>query len=62
MIHRVKGTIQVECDDCGDVLDTDTNDFQEAQAHMRTESWKACKVGDVWTHSCLACLKKGRPK
>lgn len=59
MLDRQKGVLIVECDACGDVLDTETKDFDEARACMQREDWKVRKIGRDWIHGCPRC---GVPK
>lgn len=65
MITRIHGKINFECDGCGEVLDTETRDFEEARQSMRSEMWDSQKEGDVWCHYCSRCadepaLTKGK--
>jgi hypothetical protein len=55
MLTRLHGKINIECDACGEVLDTETRDFNEALQVMRAEGWVAEKIGDDWSHYCPAC-------
>lgn len=57
MITRIYGKIVFECDSCGDTLETETKEFDEALAQLRRENWKAAKFGDVWQHLCNECHK-----
>ena len=59
MLDRQKGLLVVECDTCGDVLDTETKDFDEARACMQRNGWKVRKIGRDWIHGCAGC---GVPK
>jgi hypothetical protein len=54
---RIKiGTeIVFECDECGDNLETGTNDWDEALDYMRDNDWTAQKIDDVWCHFCFGC-------
>jgi len=55
VIDRQGSKIIIECDSCGEVLDTETADFEAARAAMRDEGWKIRKVADVWLHGCPRC-------
>lgn len=56
MLHRVKGKLEVECDDCGEIFDQeDENTFGELISSMKDFGWSIKKVGDVWTHTCPGC-------
>jgi predicted RNA-binding Zn-ribbon protein involved in translation (DUF1610 family) len=59
MLDRQHGMIIFECDVCGDVLDTDTSDFGEAQRRLHVEDWKARKIGADWVHACPKCGAPG---
>lgn len=55
MIERQSGELIVECDSCSEVLETETDDFSEALADMRAQSWTSKKIGGEWLHLCPAC-------
>ena len=59
MLDRQYGKLVVECDACGDMLETDTKDFHEARDIMQREGWKIRKEGEgpsgVWLHGCTKC-------
>ena len=59
MLDRQYGKLVVECDACGDTLETDTKDFHEARDIMQREGWKIRKEGEgpsgVWLHGCTKC-------
>jgi hypothetical protein len=56
MIDRQHGgKLIVECDSCGEVLDTETKDFAECRTVMQREGWKVRKVGSEWIHGCEQC-------
>lgn len=59
MIDHQRGQIVFECDACGDTLDTDTREFDEANALRREEGWLAEKVGRDWVHFCSDRCKRG---
>ena len=54
-VDRQKGKIVFVCDGCGDGLDTDTADFQDAKAHLKTEDWGHAQDEGVWKHFCPGC-------
>lgn len=55
MIDRQKGRLLIECDSCPEVLDTETNDFNEAREMMKREGWKVRKIANEWLHGCAKC-------
>jgi hypothetical protein len=55
MIHRQHDQIEFECDDCGEVLETDASDWSEALRRMKTEGWVSRKNGSQWEHFCPVC-------
>jgi predicted RNA-binding Zn-ribbon protein involved in translation (DUF1610 family) len=55
MLDRQHGKIIFECDVCGDTLESDTRDFNEALLTLKNESWSARKIGSDWVHSCPEC-------
>lgn len=55
MMTRIHGKIQFECDDCADVLDTETKDFQEAKAAFRAAGWRSTPTKGVWRDLCHEC-------
>lgn len=59
MMDRQRGHILWECDVCGEVLETDTADFNEARRVLANESWKARKIGSDWHHACADCGEPG---
>ena len=52
MIDRQRGKIVFECDACSDTLETDTDDFTEANVQRRDAGWSAMKVEGEWIHFC----------
>jgi hypothetical protein len=60
MMDVQKGDFVVECDGCGEVLETGTSNFEAARSVMRREGWKPTKIGDVWTHACPGCWRRGK--
>lgn len=57
MLTRIYGKINFECDDCGEVLDSDTKDFDDAMGVLRAEGWRSEKLGQDWSHYCPKCGK-----
>jgi hypothetical protein len=60
MMDRGKGgLISFECEGCGEVLDTNTKDFEVANGIRQREGWQAKSfsgsVGTVWSHFCKDC-------
>ena len=55
MLTRIHGKIQFECDDCSEVLETDTRDFEEARQQLDGEGWRTEKAGTEWRHLCPEC-------
>lgn len=57
MLHRQKGQIIFECNECGETLDTGTGDFDAAKAKLDAEEWKASKEPNMaeWDHTCPDC-------
>lgn len=61
MLTRIHGKYVFECDACGDTLETETKDFNEALRIMRDANWRAQQVGSDWVHSCFGCAD-GEPR
>jgi len=55
MMTRIHGRIHFECDGCGEFIDTETKDFEEARHVIQAEMWETTKVKDVWCHYCSRC-------
>ncbi len=51
--------ITFECDECGDELDTETADFDDAKEHARSEGWRTKKDGSDWLNLCPDCARHG---
>lgn len=66
MLDKQYGKFVLECDVCGDTLETNTSDFNEARAVMQREGWKARGEGQrpnvEWIHACAKCGKNGVPE
>jgi hypothetical protein len=56
MIDRQHGNLVYECDTCGETLETDTRDFDDARSQFRREGWHAQRNGsNHWEHRCGGC-------
>lgn len=55
MMDRQKGDLVFECDGCGEVLETDTSNFEAAQSVLKRNGWKPEKNNDIWEHYCNGC-------
>lgn len=55
MLTRIHGKISFECDDCSDILETETRDFNDAMEKLREEEWRSQKRGQDWSHYCPMC-------
>ena len=57
MLDRSKDGITFECDICGEVLETNTKEFDEAIDTLRNEGWisKRSVDDDTWAHFCPEC-------
>ena len=61
-IVRTHGTIDFECDICGEILFTAQDDFKDALDEMKEEGWRAFKDRhDEWEHKCPDCIAGIRP-
>jgi hypothetical protein len=60
MLDRQRGKYIFECDSCGEVLETDTTDFNEARRISNDSDWHARKFGDDWQHGCSSCGGPGQ--
>jgi len=58
MITRIHGKIVFECDACGEVFDTEIDDFPTALILLRGEQWISRKAleEDDWSHYCPTCV------
>ena len=58
MIDHQYGDIVFECDACGETLETDSSDFDEANILRRRAGWSAQKLQNEWLHFCSeACAR-----
>jgi hypothetical protein len=55
MLDRQHGNIVFECDGCGDILDTETSNFNAARNMLKRDGWRAIKIGTDWQHYCTGC-------
>ena len=55
MVHRERGKIFFECDDCEEVEETGTSNFDEAVEIMRGEGWSSRKIASGWENLCRGC-------
>lgn len=49
------GLIIFVCDTCERELETDTDEWPDANAIRKREGWAAEKVGKDWVHGCDRC-------
>ena len=55
MIGREHNNVVFECDECGEVLEGVTSDFNSAWARAKREGWRVRKIGNEWVHNCPRC-------
>jgi hypothetical protein len=58
MIDRQKGKFVVECDGCGDTLETDTTQFRAALDKLKEEDWVSrpkANTDNEFEHFCPGC-------
>lgn len=55
MISREHNNVVFECDQCGEVLEGVTSDFNSAWTRAKREGWRARKIGEDWEHRCPRC-------
>lgn len=48
------------CDTCGEVIDTEENEFNAALGFAKGEGWRAYPVQGVWCHACPDCKEDRR--
>jgi|GEM_PF-1655618 len=57
-VHRIKGTVQFECDGCGDDFDAETADWFDACTALAAAEWAPRREADgTWSHLCARCRK-----
>lgn len=53
------GPISFSCDTCGEVLDTDIEDFRDANEYMKDNDWRSIPPAGTesgkWEHRCGDC-------
>lgn len=49
---RDRGIIIFECNNCGNTLDSETKDFDEALYALKTDGWRFDKSGKEYKHYC----------
>jgi hypothetical protein len=54
-IDRQYGKINFECDNCGDTIETESKDFDEAMSAMRADGWRSVRDDGAWKHYCKEC-------
>jgi hypothetical protein len=55
MMTRNHGDLEFECDVCGEVIQTNTGNFESAQNILHRQHWQARKHGSSWDHFCPQC-------
>ena len=55
-IRRHGASITIECDECGDALETDCTDIREANSEKREAGWRSERRGEGWADLCPECL------
>jgi Fe2+ or Zn2+ uptake regulation protein len=55
MIDRQNGDIVFECDECGEVFESATSDFNSAWNQAKRDGWRVRKIGTEWVHECPNC-------
>ena len=48
-------TLTVECDDCGEEIDTGAFDFIDGIETAKEAGWIVLKVDGDWQHNCPEC-------
>lgn len=58
-IDRIHGFIVYLCDGCGEELETDEREWDDAFAVLKQEKWLSVKSADDWRHYCgYACKRE----
>jgi len=52
---RRGSAIIFRCDGCDEFLNTETDDFADANGVRNREGWIARKDGQAWQHYCPSC-------
>lgn len=55
MLDRQKGDVIFMCDECGEVMDSGTSDFDSALNLLKRERWQIKKIEGEWEHRCPNC-------
>lgn len=58
MLEREHGDIIWQCDGCGELLDTNTADFDAARNMLTRNQWLTKRASDGWQHFCSDCSKR----
>lgn len=61
-VERILGDVVFTCDDCSDLLETDTEDFSEANGVRLDAGWTALQstTNGNWRHRCNDCASVTR--
>lgn len=51
--------LRFSCDGCGETLETDTDNFADAQEARTGAGWSAERERDHWEHFCPECRAAG---
>ena len=54
-ITRDRGMVVFQCDECREILETETYEFFVAREEMMRKGWKAEKFCADWRHICPDC-------
>jgi hypothetical protein len=50
--------VEIACDECGFVVETETTDFRAALRMLRKIEWSVRRRDGVWLHFCSLCQPK----
>jgi Fe2+ or Zn2+ uptake regulation protein len=53
--HRSYGLVNFVCDECGDGLETERQDYREAVKAAKDEGWNIFTADKEWKHICDSC-------
>ena len=57
MIQREAEGFVVECDECGEIIETGIHAFYLVAEHIKQQGWNISKEKDgSWTHRCPSCF------
>lgn len=56
-VYREHGVVCFECDTCATVLDTNTDEWDQALDCLHGEGWYTKRKDREWLHTCDACKK-----